>query len=392
MQRIPLHEVFGNDLVMPLWHAETMVADTSTTEPNEGVASMHPEAVFLTALVHIDGLGPHRITHLCSQFGSAEAAWHAPASELRQAGLPWSLIANLQQSRTQHDPWHAAETMHAAGIDILTPHDEHYPGSLHHIPLAPPVLFVRGQRAALAGPCVAMVGTRHPSTYGIDVTTRLAGDLAMRGITVVSGLALGIDAVAHQAALRHSGGTVAVLPSGVDLIYPERNRALAEQILAHPQGALVSEFYPGTRATTALFPARNRLISGLALGSVVCEAGEQSGALITAKAALEQGREVMVVPGSIFSPQSAGCLALLRQGATPVRHCDDICEAIGYQMPYQASTTLDPLLRLLQTPRHIDELCRLTQRSSADLLGDLLMRELRGEVCDQGHGFFVRAS
>ncbi len=384
--------VFGNALVMRICHARTTVAKTTAFLPTKGVAGMHPEAVFLTALVRIDGLGPHRIKLLCTQLGSAENAWHAPASELRLAGLPWSLIANLQQHRTQNDPWQEAEAMCAAGIELITPHDDHYPASLRHIPLAPPVLFVRGQRAALAGPCVAIVGTRHPSPYGVDVTTRLAGDLAMRGITVVSGLALGVDAVAHQAALRQSGGTVAVLPSGVDLVYPERNRGLAEQVLAHPRGALVSEFYPGTKATTALFPARNRLISGLALGSVICEAGEQSGALITAKAALEQGREVMVVPGSIFSPQSAGCLALLRQGATPVRHCDDICEAIGYQMPYQASATLDPLLRLLQTPRHIDELCRLTQRSSADLLGDLLMRELRGEVCDQGHGFFVRAN
>ena len=202
---------------------------------------------------------------------------------------------------------------------------------------------------------------------------------------------MGVDTVAHHTALQHGGGTIAVLPSGVDLIYPERNRQLANLVLAHTHGALVSEFYPGTKATPALFPARNRLISGLAQGVVVCEAGEQSGALITAKAALEQGREVMAVPGSIFVPQSAGCLALLRQGATPVRHADDICESMGYQTAaYGHDVVVDPLLQLLHSPRHIDELCRITQRTTADILGDLMMRELRGEISDLGNGYYMR--
>jgi DNA processing protein len=277
------------------------------------------------------------------------------------------------------------------GIQVLAWYDERFPAQLKHIALPPPILFVRGQLAALRQPAIALVGTRHPSPYGIDVTRRLAGDISARGICVISGLAMGVDTVAHQTALQHSGGSIAVLPSGVDLVYPERNRQLASLLLSHTHGALVSEFYPGTKATPALFPARNRLISGLAHGVVVCEAGEQSGALITAKAALEQGREVMAVPGSIFVPQSAGCLALLRQGATPVRHVDDICESIGYQTtPYRTDVVIDPLLQLLHSPRHIDELCRITQRTTADILGDLMMRELRGEISDLGNGYYMR--
>jgi DNA processing protein len=345
------------------------------------------EASALLGLVRIDGLGAQRITKLIEYFGSARDILWASARELHDAGVPPQIISGIvQQARRDND----AEYEHITqkGITIVGMHDTHYPALLTQIANPPLILFVRGSMAAFGQRSVAMVGTRKPSGYGVDITRRLAHDLARQDVTIVSGLASGIDAVAHEYALLGGGQTIAVLPSGVDLIYPERNRWLANKILASRGSALVSEFYPGTKALPPLFPARNRLISGLAQGVIVSEAGEKSGALITVKAALEQGRDVMAVPGSVFSEQSAGCIELLRQGATPVRNAHDVCESLGYAIQAPAELT-DPLLQLLQVPRHIDELCRILMRTPADMLGDLLMRELRGEVSDQGQGFFV---
>lgn len=345
------------------------------------------EASALLGLVRIDGLGAQRITKLIEYFGSARAVLQADAHELRVANVPPQIISGIvQQARRDNDAEY--EQITQKGITIVGIHDPHYPPILAQIANPPLILFVRGSLTAFAQRSVAIVGTRKPSGYGIDITRRLAHDLARQDVTIVSGLASGIDATAHEYALIGGGQTVAVLPSGVDLIYPERNRWLANKILASRGSALVSEFYPGTKALPPLFPARNRLISGLAQGVIVSEAGEKSGALITVKAALEQGREVMAVPGSVFSELSAGCLELLRQGATPIRNAHDVCESLGYAV--QAPTEInDPLLQLLQVPRHIDELCRILMRAPADMLGDLLMRELRGEISDQGQGFYV---
>lgn len=347
------------------------------------------EQAALLALVRVDGLGSLRIHKLITHFGSAQAVLAARYQALVQAGLAAHIATAITQMAThdQHALWHR---IHDRGIHVLTYDDPRYPELLSHIPNPPIVLFVRGSLTSFTHPSVALVGTRRPSNYGIDITRRIASDLASQAVTIVSGLAIGIDTIAHDSALHAHGHTIAVLPSGVDLIYPERNRALAERMLATPGNTLVSEFFPGTKATPLLFPARNRLISGLAHGVVVCEAGAQSGALITVKAALEQGRDVMAVPGSVFSPQSAGCLELLRQGATPVRHARDICDTLGLTEVPVMDTPHDTLLHLLGTPRHIDELCRALGQSSAELLGDLLMRELRGEVRELGNGFYAR--
>lgn len=347
---------------------------------------MHEHAALLT-LVSLDGLGPQRISRLIDHFGSAHAVLSASHHALRDTGLPVHLCAELIKHRQHFDGATEYQRLHAKGIQLLAIDDHHYPALLKHIAVPPTLLFVRGSVSAFAYASVAIVGTRHPSSYGHDVTRRLARDLAQRNICVVSGLALGIDTIAHQSVLDVQGSTIAVLPSGVDLIYPARNYMLAEQLLANAQSALVSEFYPGTRASAPLFPARNRLISGLSQATIVTEAGERSGAMITVKAALEQGREVMAVPGSVFSQQSAGCLALLHQGATPIRHADDVCTSLGYALPTQH--TDDAFLQLLSTARHVDDICRITQRNSADILGELLMRELRGEVTDQGGGFYI---
>ncbi len=346
------------------------------------------EHIALLGLVRIDGLGPLRIARLVEGFGSAAAVWHADRQALMQAGVPAHLCAELIKQRAHSDPAAEHTRLWNAGIHVVSVADAHYPPLLRHIAGAPTILFVRGSLSGLQLPTVSIVGTREPTPYGTDVTRQFAADLAAKGFTIVSGLAIGVDAIAHQEALGAGGATVAVLPSGVDCIYPERNRRLAQAILAHGQSALVSEFYPGTKASPPLFPARNRLISGLSSAVIVTEAGTSSGAHITVKAALDQGRDVMAVPGSIYSAKSAGCNALLTQGAVPVRNAEDVAAYLGFNETPEPEE--DPFLALLHNATHIDELCRLTRRSSAELLGDLLMRELRGEVRDEGHGYFVR--
>jgi len=347
----------------------------------------HAEYAALLTLVSIDGLGPHRIQRLISTFGTAQAVVEASYHTLCQSGLSVHLSSELIKQRQRFDGAAEYQRLHEQGIQLLAPHDADYPPLLKHIVTPPALLFVRGSHSAFMHASIAVVGTRHPTSYGHDVTRRIVHDLAQRNITIVSGLALGIDTIAHHSALNAHGATIAVLPSGVDLIYPASNRSLAERIVAQPHSALVSEFYPGTRASAPLFPARNRLISGLAHATIVTEAGERSGAMITVKAALDQGRDVMAVPGSVFAPKSAGCLALIHQGATPVRHADDVCNALGYATT--SSQPDDSFLQLLVTARHVDDICRITQRQSADVLGELLMRELRGEILDQGNGFYV---
>jgi DNA processing protein len=354
----------------------------------EEFIAMHTEYPALLTLVAIDGLGPQRINRLIEHFGTPQAIVTASYQHLQHAGLPVHLCSELIKQRQRFDGIAEYQRLNDQGIQLLAPHDNHYPPLLKHIAIPPTLLFVRGSLTAFHSASVAIVGTRQPSTYGYDVTRRLASELAQRQLCIVSGLALGVDTVAHQSALEVNGATIAVLPSGVDLIYPASNRPLAERILAHPRSALVSEFYPGTRASAPLFPARNRLISGLAQATIVTEAGERSGAMITVKAALDQGREVMAVPGSVFAPKSAGCLALINQGATPIRHADDVCHGLGYTSSILPDSD-DPLLQLLSTARHIDDICRITQRQSADILGELLMRELRGEIIDQGNGFYL---
>jgi DNA processing protein len=279
---------------------------------------------FWLALTKIEGLGTRGCHKVIEHFGSPQAAFAAGLTALKDCGLP-SKIANAVASQNglkeaEKEIGDAAK----AGCDIISFDDNRYPAQLKQIADAPLFLFLRGNTRLLADYAVAMVGSRRPSAYGSSVAHRLAHDLALRGIAIVSGLARGIDSAAHRGALEAKGKTVAVLGSGIDVIYPRENRKLADEICG--SGVLVTEFPLGTGPHPENFPIRNRIISGLSLGVVVVEAAEYSGSLITARLALEQNREVYAVPGNITTAQSFGPNHLIKQGAKLVDQWMDVIE------------------------------------------------------------------
>ncbi|SKA68363.1 DNA protecting protein DprA [Thiothrix eikelboomii] len=294
------------------------------------------------------GIGPATLNRLLNHFGSAVAALDGSDAELAKAGLKPDTLQNLRSvpiEATLADlEWlHRAQHRH-----ILVPEDPRYPKLLRDLKAAPPILFVAGQPELLNEPQLAMVGSRTPTTYGKENAQAFAQYLAKHGITVTSGLALGIDAVSHQGALEAGGTTIAVIATGLDIIYPAKNRSLAERIVEH--GAIVSEFPIGVKPQAQNFPRRNRIISGLSLGSLVVEAALQSGSLVTAQHALEQGREVFAIPGSIHSPLAHGCHRLIRQGAKLVETAADILEELTPQLhAYLGSTAMPTALALSTT-------------------------------------------
>lgn len=284
--------------------------------------------VYWIGFNYVKGIGAVRLQALLDAFdGDLQAAWEAPYDRLRQAGLSSRIVEGILKVRAEINLERIWERTQAAGIKVLTWEDESYPRLLREIYQPPPVIYLRGEILPEDETAVAVVGTRRITAYGRQVTEDLGAALARHQVTVVSGLARGTDAIAHQSALRAGGRTIAVLGSGVDRIYPPEHRRLAEEIIE--SGALISDYPPGTPPDSANFPPRNRIISGLSLATVVVEAGETSGALITATFALEQGREVLAVPGLITSPNSKGTNRLISQGARPLLTPEDVLEAIN---------------------------------------------------------------
>lgn len=325
--------------------------------------------------------------------------------DLSRLGLGDRLRANdpvlLEQASRLVDRARVARTRGAAtGIHPLPWNDPRFPVPLLAIPDPPPVLWYRGTLDALDAPAVAIVGSRAASAVALETATRFGADLAAMGITVVSGLARGVDSAAHRGALQ-TGRTIAVLGSGIDCVYPHEHEALAGEIAA--DGLVVSEYPPGTPPLGFHFPQRNRLISGLSRAVVVIEASERSGSLITAACALEQGREVMAVPGNVLSGRSRGAHALIRDGAKIVECADDIVEELGcgFVTPAASGDTSsdagarssgDPLLRLMQAGQtyDLDGLAGISGVNGVRLLPRLLDLELRGLVRRVGGGRFMR--
>ena len=346
------------------------------------------EKAFWVALSSVSGIGPARLTALLDRFGSAEAVWTAPREELAAAGLDRRSLTNLVQARRTSDPAKLWRNVERRGLDCVTWDDEAYPQNLRNVSGAPPVLYVDGTLVARDQWAVAIVGTRRASVYGREVAHRLATELARNEVTVVSGLALGIDTTAHQAAIDAGGRTIAVLGCGLDQVYPAQNRNLAAAI--RQQGALVSDYPLGTRPEPRNFPPRNRIISGLSTCVVIVEAGTRSGALITAEFAADQGRDVFAVPGSILHPGSVGCNRLIQDGATPLLSIDDLLAQLDLERKRELAEVRrtmpsDPLearvlARLNMIPQHVDDLARELALNSGALTGVLTTLELKGLV------------
>jgi len=294
------------------------------------------DLIYFLALCHIPTLGSVRLHKLFNHFADMPSLLACEASHLQQLGLKHPQINAIKKLDLTHAEqalsWRAADVNH----HILTWFDDDYPENLQHIATKPPVLYIKGQRHHLRPPKIAMVGSRHPSASGLHTATILSQALSQQGLVITSGLALGIDAQAHQGALDCHAPTIAVLGTGLNTIYPRRHQKLAQAIAQ--QGLLVSEFPLNTQAKPQNFPQRNRIISGLSLGVVVIEAAIKSGSLITARYALEQNREVFAVPGNIHHALSRGPHALIRQGAKLVENIDDILE----ELPQMANATHNP--------------------------------------------------
>jgi DNA processing protein len=344
------------------------------------------------------GIGPARLRALLDAFGDVAAAWRAPVEALREVGLDRRTVQNLAELRERVDLEAELARVRKAGVDVLTWDDPRYPARLKAINDPPPVLYLRGELRAEDDFGVAVVGTRGLSNYGREAARSIAAGLAEAGVTVISGLARGIDAVAHRAALDAGGRTLAVLGCGVDVIYPWDNRHIAADLMEH--GALMSEYPLGTQPEATNFPPRNRIVSGLSRGVVVIEAGEQSGALITARFAAEQGRDVFAVPGSIFARNSAGAHRLIRDGATPVTCANDILEALNLERVEEHAQArmvfpADPVeARLLEAlgddPIHVDELCRASALPIATVTATLALMELKGMARSAGGMTYTR--
>ena len=276
------------------------------------------------------GLGTVRFRAFERAFASLEDAWRAPANALEAAGVEPKLAAKIVAQRTEVDPQAELDRVQRLGIHAITWRDADFPARLKEIPDPPPVIYIKGTPAWDSDRCMAVVGTRAPTHYGIEAARALSSDLARLGMTIVSGLARGIDAVAHRATIEAGGRTVAIMGSGIDVIYPPEHKELAEAVTQH--GALVSELPPGTRPSAQFFPRRNRLLSGMSLGVLVVEAGEKSGALWTVRHALDQNREVFCVPGSVFSPASQSTNRLIQDGAKLVMDYRDILDELGLEV------------------------------------------------------------
>ncbi len=293
--------------------------------------------LFWLALALTPSLGPGRARHLVERFGSVDNVFRATLTELEGAGLPAAAAQALALGKSMEAAQEEMMRAAAAGAEILTLDSAVYPQRLRQIYDPPVVLYVRGAADILSQPGVAVVGTRHPTPYGLGMAERLSCDLAARGIIILSGLARGVDTAAHRGALAARGKTVAVFGTGVDVVYPRENSRIADQILALG-GALISEFPVGTFAAPQNFPIRNRIISGLSLGVLVVEAGEYSGTRITARCALEQSRELFAVPGNVTNRLSWGPNTLIKQGAKLTATWEDVWE----ELPTDVQAALRP--------------------------------------------------
>lgn len=347
------------------------------------------------ALVKFRLFGSVRMQRLMRRFKTMQQAFESSASTLIEAGIEPQIVNRFLQERIHLNPEQEFSRLKNENVEAIIFSNERYPPLLKTLYDPPAVLFVRGVLPNPDRKHLSVVGSRKASGYGKDVTRVLVTPLAKAGVVIVSGLAYGIDALAHQAALDANGTTIAVLGSGVDAqsIYPSANRALASQILARG-GAIVSEYPIGTMPLKEHFPVRNRIIAGLSHGTLVIEATLKSGSLITARAALEQGRDVYAVPGPIHAPLSEGPNNLIKMGATPVTHPSDIhpVETEENSQSYQPANEEERLVyqTIEAIPRHVDELIRLSELQPAIVNRAITMLEIKGVIQHNGGQYYSR--
>jgi DNA processing protein len=358
------------------------------------------ELQYWVAFGRVPQIGRARFALLEAHFGKLEDAWKASAASLQAAGLTGSALSALLTARDGISPEGELEKLDRLGVQALTWHDDVYPARLKEIFDRPPVLYVRGRLSATDDWAVSVVGTRRATAYGRQVAEELSDGLARNGITVVSGLARGIDSICHKAAIAAGGRTIAALACGLDLVYPPENLRLAQEVGEH--GALVSDYPVGTQPRSEYFPRRNRIMVGLSLGVLVAEGDLKSGALITARIALDENREVFAVPGSIYTPTFRGTNWLIQHGqAKLVTRVEDILEELNLTMASHqmeakellpADETEARLLRLLSSePIYIDELRRESGLPVSTVSSTLAMLELKGMARQVGTMNYVRA-
>ena len=354
------------------------------------------ERPYWLAWPQIDGIGPSRLKQLFLHFGSLQAAWEATAGDFLQVErIGLTLADSMARDRDALDVTGVSERLTAdlpEGVDVITPADINYPPMLWEIPDPPPVLYIQG-RCRVWSPAVAIVGTRSPSKYGRRWTEMIATGLANAGFAIVSGMALGIDAVAHQAAIDANKPTIAVLGTGVDVVYPGKHHRLAAQI--QEVGMLVSEFPCGTGPTRNNFPRRNRIVAALAQATAIMEAPSRSGALITARFANDYNRDVYALPGSLDTPQARGCLELIDRGATQILGVTELLDALGSPLaspslqtaqaslsepPSDLSGTALDIWKALEEALPFDLLAVETGLDASTLSSTLLMMELGGTI------------
>ncbi len=381
----------------------------SVTEPSSVPDELAPEfgddvrAALRLALV--PGIGPRMTQALLERFGTADAVLQAAPSELREVqGIGVKLSQAIARAPSAEDVAAEIERCRQFGISLLTPQHNEYPRLLREIHDPPAVIFARGNMQPRDALAIALVGSRHATQYGLAQAERLAGSLARAGLTIVSGLARGIDAAAHRGALAAGGRTIAVLGSGLANIYPPEHVALADEVAR--SGCLLSESPPRMQPISGAFPQRNRIISGISLGVIVVEASAQSGALITARHAMEQGREIFAVPGRVDSRVSHGCHRLIRDGAKLVESADDVLEELGPlvapatheagQVVHHPAELLlneverEVLAAITTEPTSIDEVVAASRLPTSQVLATLSVLEMRRLVRRQGGNRVLR--
>jgi len=349
---------------------------------------------YLHALNKIQGVGPQKMKMLLNFFPDTKKAWDADFDSLVVSGIGSKLAEKIIFERNSINPEEEWLVLEKENIEIVSLNDENYPRLLKEIPHPPYIIYTKGKLDQNSAPMVSVVGSRKYASYGQQVAHGFARDLAKSGIIVVSGMALGVDSFAHRGALDAKGYTVAVLGNSLDdeSIYPRNNFNLSREILNN--GALISEYPPVMQAGKLTFPARNRIIAGMSIGTIVVEAGEKSGALLTAQMALDYGREVFSVPGSIFSPQSAGTNELIKKGARLVTSVNDILEELEIfitkknKPPVSKNTDTKEekiiLEALTHEPLHIDNIRKISKLDMATVSSTLSIMEIKGWVKNIG--------